>query len=140
MAGDGSDDGRLRAGDLYNLNLRADLVTLSACETALGKITQGDDVVGFTRGFLYAGAGSIISTLWRVDDQATKDLMLEFYSKLATMDKCEALRYAQLQTRKKYSHPFYSGFLSSSRAMPDSGYQRGNWGGTTTQQRKLAFQ
>lgn len=107
MAGDGSNDGRLRAGDLYNLNLRADLVTLSACETALGKITQGDDVVGFTRGFLYAGAGSIISTLWRVDDQATKDLMLEFYSKLATMDKCEALRYAQLQTRKKYSHPFY---------------------------------
>lgn len=107
LARDGANDGRLRAGDLYRLNLNADLVTLSACETALGKITKGDDVVGFTRGFLYAGAGSIVSTLWKVDDRATKDLMLDFYTKLLMMGKGEALRQAQLNTRKKYPHPFY---------------------------------
>jgi len=107
LAKDSASDGWLRAGDIYNLNLNADLVTLSACETALGKITKGDDVVGFTRGFLYAGAGSIISTLWKVDDQATKDLMLDFYTKLLTMEKGEALRQAQLNTKKKYAHPFY---------------------------------
>lgn len=82
-------------------------MTLSACETALGKITKGDDVVGFTRGFLYAGAGSIVSTLWKVDDRATKDLMLAFYSSIGKMDKDEALRQAQLENRKKYPHPFY---------------------------------
>lgn len=107
LAGDGSSDGRLKAGDLYSLNLKADLVTLSACETALAKITRGDDVVGFTRGFLYAGAGAIISTLWKVDDRATKDLMLAFYSRLKKMDIDKALRQAQLETRKKYPHPFY---------------------------------
>ena len=107
LAGDNTSDGRLRAGDLYNLNLNADLVTLSACETALGKITKGDDVVGFTRGFLYAGAGTIISTLWQVDDLATRDLMLDFYTKLLTMEKGKALREAQLNTKKKYPHPYY---------------------------------
>lgn len=107
LAKDGSSDGWLRAGTLYNLNLHADLVTLSACETALGKITQGDDVIGFTRGLLYAGAGTIVSTLWRVDDRATKDLMLDFYAKLLKMEKGEALRQAQLDVKKKYPHPFY---------------------------------
>jgi CHAT domain-containing protein len=107
LAADTGSDGRLRASDLYSLNLQADLVTLSACETALGRITKGDDVVGFTRGLLYAGADSIISTLWKVDDQATKDLMLAFYSNLLTLEKGEALRQAQLSTKKKYPHPFY---------------------------------
>jgi CHAT domain-containing protein len=107
LARDGSSDGRLRAGDLYNLNLSADLVTLSACETALGKITKGDDVVGFTRGFLYAGASSIVSTLWKVDDRATRDLMLDFYSRLSTTEKSEALREAQRNARKNYPHPYY---------------------------------
>lgn len=107
LAKDNSSDGWLRAGDLYNLNLNADLVTLSACETALGNITKGDDVIGFTRGFLYAGAGTIISTLWKVDDQATKDLMMDFYTNLHGMEKGEALRQAQLNTKKTYAHPFY---------------------------------
>lgn len=107
LAADAGSDGRLRASDLYTLNLQADLVTLSACETALGKITKGDDVVGFTRGLLYAGADSIISTLWKVDDQATKDLMSAFYSNLLTLEKGEALRQAQLSTKNKYPHPFY---------------------------------
>ncbi len=107
LAGEGTHDGWLRAGDLYSLNLDADLVTLSACETALGKITKGDDVVGFTRGFLYAGASSIVSTLWKVDDRATRDLMLDFYSGLLTMEKGEALRAAQRNAKKKYPHPYY---------------------------------
>jgi CHAT domain-containing protein len=107
LAADSMSNGRLKAGDLYGLNLHADLVTLSACETALGRITKGDDVVGFTRGFLYAGTASIISTLWKVDDQATKELMLTFYSNLLTMEKGEALRRAQLSTKKKYPHPFF---------------------------------
>ncbi|HOI73688.1 MAG TPA: CHAT domain-containing protein [Syntrophales bacterium] len=107
LAGDDAGSGWLRARDLYNLNLNADLVTLSACETALGKITKGDDVVGFTRGFLYAGAGSIVSTLWKVDDRATKDLMLDFYGRILKTDKGEALRQAQRNAMKRHPHPFY---------------------------------
>ena len=102
LAGDGGGLGLLKAANLYDLNLAADLVTLSACETGLGKITRGDDVVGFTRGFLYAGAGSIIATLWQVDDRATMELMVAFYTKLL-----KAPRAAQLEVRNKYPHPFY---------------------------------
>jgi CHAT domain-containing protein len=75
MTADGENDGTLTVGELYDLRLKADLVALSACETALGKVANGDDVVGFTRGFLYAGARSIVSSLWKVDDQATSILM-----------------------------------------------------------------
>jgi CHAT domain-containing protein len=82
-------------------------VTLSACETGLGKIANGDDIVGLTRGFLYAGSSSIVASLWKVDDLATADLMTRFYTNMKTLDKREALRQAQLQTKKKYDHPFY---------------------------------
>lgn len=104
---DSSNDGVLTVGELYDLNLNADLVTLSACETALGKVANGDDVVGFTRGFLYAGAKSIVSSLWKVDDAATSQLMQSFYGNLKKMDKRSALRAAQLNTKKKYTHPYY---------------------------------
>lgn len=107
LAKDKDNDGILRAGDLYNLSLNADLVTLSACETALGKVATGDDVVGFTRGFLYAGARSLISSLWQVDDQATRDLMVNFYNNLSKMSKDEALRQAQRKVKKQYPHPYY---------------------------------
>jgi len=107
LAADGNNDGLLRASDLYNLSLRADLVTLSACETALGKVATGDDVVGFTRGFLYAGARSLISSLWQVDDEATRDLMVNFYTNLSKMSKEEALRQAQLRIKEQYPHPYY---------------------------------
>ena len=107
LAADGSGDGMLRAGDLYRLSLNADLVTLSGCETALGKVSTGDEVVGFTRGFLYAGALSLVSSLWQVDDEATRDLMVAFYANLSMMSREEALRQAQLATRKKYPHPYY---------------------------------
>ncbi|RLL49446.1 CHAT domain-containing protein, partial [Mariprofundus sp. EBB-1] len=107
LAKDAQNDGILTVGELYDLNLNADLVTLSACETALGKIANGDDVVGFTRGFLYAGASSIVSSLWQVDDAATSVLMQSFYDNLGKTDKRSALRNAQLTTKSKYTHPYY---------------------------------
>lgn len=107
LASDQGHNGWLRAGDLYSLSLNADLVTLSACETGLSKVSKGDDVVGFTRGFLYAGARSIVSSLWKVDDLATRDLMVGFYTNLPWMHKDEALRQAQLEVKKKYPHPFF---------------------------------
>lgn len=118
LAADRDNDGLLRASDLYNLSLNADLVTLSACETALGKVATGDDVVGFTRGFLYAGAHSLLSSMWQVDDEATRDLMVQFYTNLSKMPKDEALRAAQLTTRNKYPHPYYwAAFLLTGSAM-----------------------
>ena len=118
LAADRNNDGLLRASDLYNLSLSAELVTLSACETALGKVATGDDVVGFTRGFLYAGARSLISSLWQVDDEATRDLMVNFYNNLSKMSKDEALRQAQLRVKKQYPHPYYwAAFLLTGSAM-----------------------
>lgn len=107
LSKDAANDGNLTVGELYNLSLNADLVTLSACETALGKVANGDDVVGFTRGFLYAGAKSIVSSLWKVDDAATNKLMQNFYANLKHTDKRSALRTAQLNVKKEYSHPYY---------------------------------
>ncbi|MBN2567833.1 MAG: CHAT domain-containing protein, partial [Deltaproteobacteria bacterium] len=118
LAADSNNDGLLRAADLYNLSLNADLVTLSACETALGRVSTGDDVVGFTRGFLYAGARSLISSLWQVDDRATRDLMVHFYINLSKMSKDEALRQAQLETKEQYPHPYYwAAFLLTGSAI-----------------------
>ncbi|MBU4009316.1 MAG: CHAT domain-containing protein, partial [Proteobacteria bacterium] len=118
LAADNMNDGLLRAGDLYNLSLSADLVTLSACETALGKVATGDDVVGLTRGFLYAGARSLISSLWQVDDETTRDIMINFYTNLSKMDKDEALRQAQLKVKKQYPNPyFWAAFLLTGSAM-----------------------
>ncbi len=104
---DNKNDGDLTVSELYGLKLNADLVTLSACETALGDVANGDDVVGFTRGFLYAGANSIVSSLWEVDDQATNLLMQSFYQNLRTMNKREALTQAILSTKQSYQHPYY---------------------------------
>jgi CHAT domain-containing protein len=107
LAADERSDGRLTVDKIYSMNIDADLVTLSACETGLGKVANGDDVVGLTRGFLYAGSNSIVSSLWKVDDQATGDLMAGFYDALKNAGKREALRQAQLSARKKYPHPYY---------------------------------
>jgi CHAT domain-containing protein len=100
-------NGMLSVNKIYSLNLALDLVTLSACETGLSRIANGDDLVGLTRGFLYAGSSSIVASLWKVDDLATAELMTRFYTELERTDKREALRTAQLETRKKYPHPYY---------------------------------
>lgn len=107
LAPDGENDGLLSVDELYALDLDADLVVLSACETALGRIESGDDVVGFTRGFLFAGARSIVSSLWSVDDQATSDLMVAFHAAAAKEGRAQALRRAQLAMLEKYRHPFF---------------------------------
>ncbi len=108
LAKDATNDGSLTTDELYNLQLDAEMVTLSACETGLGTVLSGDDVVGLTRGFLYAGASNIVASLWQVDDDATTLLMQTFYRRLEAGDsKRHALREAQLVTRKKYPHPFF---------------------------------
>lgn len=100
-------DGVLTVSDLYSLRWDVDLVTLSACETGLGKVANGDDVIGLTRGFLYAGARSIVASLWKVDDAATARLMESFYRNLGQNDKREALRLAQIETRRQYPEPWF---------------------------------
>jgi CHAT domain-containing protein len=109
LAKDEDNDGILTVRELYELNLNADLVTLSACETGLGKVANGDDVVGFIRGFLYAGTNSIISSLWKVDDQATSLLMQGFYQNMNDgLNKRIALKNAQLEIKDNYNrHPYY---------------------------------
>ena len=82
------------------------MIVLSACQTGLGDVTNGDDVIGLTRGFLYAGARSIVASLWEVPDNATKGLMLAFYGNLRTMDLREAMREAQLKAKAKHGHPY----------------------------------
>lgn len=89
------------------LTSKADLVVLSACESGLGKINNGDEMTGLTRAFIYAGTPSVITTLWKVDDRASYELMREFYANLKTMTKSEALRQAQLKTMQQFSHPYY---------------------------------
>jgi hypothetical protein len=72
-------DGFLRLGDIYNLRLAADVVVLSACQSALGKAVRGEGLVGLTRGFMYAGAPRVVASLWQVDDESTAELMRRFY-------------------------------------------------------------
>ena len=72
------DDGFLRLNEVFNLSLNADLVTLSACETALGKEIRGEGMIGLIRAFFYAGARSIVASLWMVSDQSTSKLMKNF--------------------------------------------------------------
>ena len=108
LSSSATDDGSLTVGELYNINLDADLVTLSACETGLGKVLNGDDLVGLTRGFLYAGSSNVVASLWQVDDLATSELMKRFYVNLQSkMQKRDALRQAQADTRRGFPHPFF---------------------------------
>lgn len=106
-----SQEGFLTLHDIYNLNLSADLVVLSACETALGKEIKGEGLIGLTRGFLYAGAARVVSSLWKVDDEATAELMKDFYRNLLErkMAPAAALRAAQITVRssKRWQSPYY---------------------------------
>ncbi|NET46404.1 CHAT domain-containing protein [Okeania sp. SIO2B3] len=105
-------DGFLRESDIYGLNLTADLVVLSACETGLGKITT-DGVVGIARPFVGAGVPSVVISLWKVPDAETSELMIDFYKNLqAGQNKAQALRQAMLSTMKKYPEPVnWAGFF-----------------------------
>lgn len=104
-------DGFLRLHNIYNLRLEADLVVLSACETALGKQIKGEGIIGLTRGFMYAGASNVAASLWKVDDRATADLMKRFYYFLLkeNLRPADALRKAQISMLKEKptQNPYY---------------------------------
>ena len=100
-------DGVLRAKEVFAMTLSADLVTLSACQTGLGKVTRGDEIIGLNRAFLHSGAHSLLSTLWRVDDMASAVLVKHFYRGLESSSKAEALRKAQLIVKRRFPHPSY---------------------------------
>lgn len=97
--------------DIYNLRAPVDLVVLSACRTALGKDVRGEGLVGITRGFMYAGASGVVASLWRVDDEATAELMKRFYSNMLQqgMPPAAALRDAQNSIRQEpqWRSPYY---------------------------------
>lgn len=107
--GGGEEDGLLQVYEIFNLSLRADLVVLSACETGHGKLVSGEGLVGLTRAFLYAGAPSVLVSLWRVRDNTAPDLMVGFYEGLDRLDKAEALRQAKLAMIRKgeHAHPYH---------------------------------
>ena len=104
-------DGFLRAHEIYNLNLPAELVVLSACETGLGKQVKGEGLVGLTRGFMYAGAPRVVVSLWNVNDQATSELMARFYRKMLKGNQrpAAALRMAQVDMwrQRQWRAPYY---------------------------------
>jgi CHAT domain-containing protein/lipopolysaccharide biosynthesis regulator YciM len=99
----------LEVREVYDLDLsKSSLAVLSGCNTQLGAHSKGDDIVGLNRAFIYAGAPTVIASLWTVDDESTSYLMRSFYTHLKQgIGKAEALRAAQSETRKKYSHPYY---------------------------------
>ena len=112
LAKDIENDGYLQVHEIFGLDLKGtDLVVLSACDTAISKIFGGDDLVGLSRGFIYAGAKSILSTLWEVDDMSTSIFINEFYKnwQINKMDKAAAIRKAQIYVKSlpNYNHPFY---------------------------------
>lgn len=104
-------NGFLRLRDIYDLNLNADLVVLSACRTGLGKSVKGEGLVGLTQGFMYAGARSMVGSLWKVDDEATAELMGSFYSGMLKDDlsPAAALRASKVAMwrQKRWRSPYY---------------------------------
>jgi CHAT domain-containing protein len=94
-------------GEIFSLRLNAAIVVLAACETGLGKLSTGDEMIGLTRAFIYAGTPSVVTTLWKVNDRASYEVMREFYQQLKTARKSEALRQAQLKTMEEFPEPFY---------------------------------
>ena len=109
----GTNHHKLYVKELYNLQLDADLVVLSACETGLGKLYQGEGMLSVARGFSYAGARSIVNTLWSVNDQATSHLILSFYDHLKDRKpKDLSLQMARQEYLSEvldeaYAHPYY---------------------------------
>lgn len=112
QAGPGDEDGHLFAGEIYNLELNANLVTLSACQTGVGKVFKGEGVIGLSRALAYAGARNMIVSFWNVADESTALLMTDFYRDLLERRKSgysESLRAAKLKLlrNEKYAAPFY---------------------------------
>lgn len=112
---DPAEDGLLQTREIFNLKISADLVVLSACQTGLGQFIRGEGIEGLNRAFFYAGASSVLISLWSVNDQATSRLMQNFYRHLKDADTpAQSLRAAKLEMiqTQATSHPFYwAGFI-----------------------------
>ena len=107
-----AEDGILQVDEIMRLKLNADLVTLSACSTGLGKLVSGEGILGLTRAFFYAGARNVAVSLWNVNDSATATLMQSFYRNLARgLPEGEALRQAKLSllssSEASWRHPYF---------------------------------
>ena len=131
-----TNDELLFVKDLYNLQLKAEMVVLSACETGIGEYQRGEGILSLARGFLFAGAGSIVTTLWSIDDRASSQIVEAFYTNLkAGQKKDEALRNAKLAYLAKYrgsnrAHPlFWAAFVPVGRmdALPSHDYTLWFW-------------
>jgi CHAT domain-containing protein len=115
LTADSHNDGFLTALEVFRMKIPADLVVLSACETGRGKVVRGEGIVGMTRAFMFAGAPRVIVSLWKVDDEATRALMVKFYELWNPKDGSKgmatatALKKAQEYVRghDKWKHPYY---------------------------------
>jgi len=111
------EDGILYSGEIYNLNLKSEMIVLSACETGLGKVSKGEGVIGLTRALLYAGSKNVLVSLWKVADKSTSELMINLYENLLQQHQDEgsiedhtfALQKAKLKLieNPKYAEPYY---------------------------------
>jgi len=117
---DPTEDGFLQMREIYNLELNSDLVTLSSCQTGLGRFTRGEGIEGINRAFFYAGTSSVLMSLWAVNDEASYQLMERFYFHLRSSESIKnALRKAKLEMINSgiLSHPYYwAGFVISGKA------------------------
>jgi Uncharacterized protein conserved in bacteria len=117
---DSSEDGLLQAREIFDLRLNADLVVLSACRSAAGRLVRGEGLVGLSRSFLFAGASAVLVSLWPVDDEATGHLMSRFHFHLRrgrTAAAALRLAKADMASSSGFSHPYYwSGFVVSGSA------------------------
>jgi len=108
---DPAEDGILQMNEIFNLKFDADLIVLSACQTGLGKLVNGEGMIGLTRAFFYSGASALLVSLWAVDDRSTSELMVNFYKNLdAGLSKRTALRQAKLEQISKgtaVGHPYH---------------------------------
>lgn len=111
-SGDLLEDDSLFLYELYGMDLPAEMVVLSACETGAGKLQNGEGVISLARGFAYGGCPSVVTSLWRADDQSTYEIMKVFYRSLFEgMDKAKAMQTAKQeyleQAKAQFSHPYY---------------------------------
>ena len=107
LAPGGGYDGELDVHEIFSMDLHAYLVVLSACQTGLGQLTTGDELVGLSRAFICAGTPSLMSSLWAVNDESTGYFMECFYRNLQNHTKTESLQIAQFDTKEKYGDLYY---------------------------------
>ena len=101
-------DAYLNLYDLYQFRLDAELVTLSGCATGMNVVSPGDELLGLIRGLLFAGAHSLLLTLWDVHDQSTAAFMTKFYRRLAKGEaKARAIQGAMIELREEFPHPYH---------------------------------